>query len=257
VTGWRSVQAQTAEAPATQPQAEQVAADYNKKFNSYRDLRAEVLNLMGRAKQKIWLSSNFFTDGEIVTALFLAKYRKIDIRVLVDEKKATHYMSRVYDLKKNNMTVALQPQAFAFKSGSHILIDEEIFHANADLNYMQSRNQFALTRLSSAQWTQFVDAFNKAEANSPKIIVKPLPQVGREYRKQAKAIENFSSPSSSRTPSDVYHYGRKGLGKRKIPEGVVTKLPKATIYQKNQRQAVEKQLQGTGGASSAPSARGE
>src|SRR5262249_22068141 len=51
-------------------------------FDSFGKLRLEVLNLIGQSKTRIWLTTDYLTDGEIVSALFVARYRKLDVKVL-------------------------------------------------------------------------------------------------------------------------------------------------------------------------------
>jgi hypothetical protein len=81
-------------------------------FDSFSKMRFEVLNLVGAAKTRIWLVTDYLTDGEVVSALFLARYRKLDVKVLLGKKKAYSYMSRLGYLRQQNIPVYIKPNNF-------------------------------------------------------------------------------------------------------------------------------------------------
>src|SRR4051812_1521271 len=66
-----------------------------RRFESFSDLRNEVLDYISGATQRIWLVTPYLTDGEIVSALYVAQYRKLDVKVLLGRGKANSYMSRL------------------------------------------------------------------------------------------------------------------------------------------------------------------
>ena len=213
-----------------------------KDANNYGIVRTEVLNSIGGAKKRIWISTNFLTDGEIVSALFLAKYRRIDTKIMVENSKVNHYMSRVSDLKRNNVPVFLMPARFAYAKNTYILADDKGYFINADLNHTQTRAAYTITSMSLKESAEFASSFEKALSGSGTVVVKPLPLVGKPG---GRGRGHAYRPSAvSRRPNDgSYNYDTmSAVGSYKIPQGVNKRLPKDTIYQKKQRQTVQEQL---------------
>ena len=212
-------------------------APSSKTMNGYNLLRADVLNVIGGAKKRVWLSTNFLTDGEIVTALFLAKYRKIDTKVMVDASKVNHFMSRVADLKRNDIPVSVLPARFACAKNTCILVDDKAYQIDAELNHNQTRAAYTMTGLSSKESIAFADNYEKALGNSTTVSVKPLPMVGTAGGKGRTTVIGRSA-GTKRNSDGSYNYDGKPSGSR-IPPGIARKLPRDTIYQKRQRQAVQ------------------
>ena len=81
---------QTRAASSSQaPQSPQTSPSFvSRDFSEFTELRNQILNLMGLAQNRIVIVTDFLSDGEISTALFLAKYRKIQVRVFLGQKKA-------------------------------------------------------------------------------------------------------------------------------------------------------------------------
>ena len=64
-------------------------------FDSFASARSDLLSRIGGASKRIWISSNFLTDAEIVSSLYIAQYRKVQISVLIGKDKASHILSRL------------------------------------------------------------------------------------------------------------------------------------------------------------------
>ena len=57
-----------------------------KNTNNFEELREEVLQIISKSQKRIWLTSDFLTDGDIVTALYFAKVRKPHVFVLLGQR---------------------------------------------------------------------------------------------------------------------------------------------------------------------------
>ena len=242
------------------------AADQRQEFGDFSSLRTELLSKMGGASKRIWVVTDFLSDAEIVSSLFIAQYRKLDISVLLGKDRASHILSRLNYLKQVNISVSLRPKDFYAKYRSLILIDNQIFGLNAPLDYMSKSGRYSLELLTVEQAPDFENRFSEAAKlnNAPKMA--PLPQVGRPrpYSRYYKGSE--SSASVSQTPqkgtpskksdtsnaqgsagspghsqsaststnddgakgSSGYRYRSQG---NKAPEGIPTKLPRTTLRQ--------------------------
>lgn len=243
------------------------AADPKQEFTDFSGLRAELLSKIGGASKRIWLVTDFFSDAEIVSSLFIAQYRKLDISVLLGKDKASNILSRLNYLKQVNIPVSLRPKDFLPKYRTVMLIDNQIFGVNASLDHMNKSGRYTLELLTAEQGQDFENRFSEAAKlkNAPQMA--PLPQVGkprpnsRYYKgsessapvvqtppknKPSKQFETSSSANSaggspersdasSTTPNDdpakgasSYRYRSQG---RKAPEGIPTKLPRTTLRQ--------------------------
>lgn len=226
--------------PVEQPKAAQEAAyrsesSYKRQFMSFPGLRSEVLNLIGSAKERIWLSTNFLSDGEIVTALYVAKYRKLDVVTLLDRKQANNYMSRLDYLKRQNIPVFLKPERFPISFPTALIIDNNIYAINANLDFLTAARSFQIEGISESLAQTWGKAFESARAQAIPAVARPMPQVGRigvhrnYYRPSMDGTGSKGAPQYKEDGS--YNYDRSGSSRDKIPEGVAKKLPKETIYQ--------------------------
>lgn len=242
------------------------AADQRQEFSDFSSLRADVLSKIGGASKRIWVVTDFLSDAEIVSSLFIAQYRKLDISVLLGKDRASHILSRLNYLKQVNIPVSLRPKDFYAKYRSMILIDNQIFGINVSLDHMNKNGRYVLELLTTEQIPDFENRFSEAAKlkNAPQMA--PLPQVGRarpnsRYYKSSessasssqntpkstptKQIETSSAHSSASSPglSDAtaiapnedpakspsgYRYRSQ---RNKAPEGIPTKLPKTTLRQ--------------------------
>ena len=210
-----------------------------RQFMSFPGLRSEVLNLIGTAKERIWLSTNFLSDGEIVTALYVAKYRKLDVMTLLDRKQANNYLSRLDYLKRQNIPVFLKPDRFPISFPTALIIDNNVYAINANLDFLTPARSFQIEGISEALAVTWGKAFQSARTQAIPAVARPLPQVGR-----AGVHRNYYRPSMDNTVNrsipqykddGAYNYDRSGSSRDKIPEGVAKKLPKETIYQQRSR----------------------
>jgi len=233
-------------------------------FPDFPSLRTEVLTKFGSASKRILLATDFLTDAEIVSSLFIAQYRKVSISVLLGKDRATNILSRLNYLKQVNIPVALRPKEFYAKYPTILLIDNQLYAISISLDYMTRKSRSSLEPLGAEHLQDFELRFNEAAKlqNAPKMA--PLPQVGRarpnsRYYKSTESKGTAAPRSGSRSASDAestqsakpspyqsktssdgtsgenasYRYRS---GRQKAPEGIPTRLPKTTLRQELQRE---------------------
>jgi hypothetical protein len=244
-------------------------------FPDFPSLRTDVLAKFGSASKRIWLATDFLTDAEIVSSLFIAQYRKVNISVLLGKDRATNILSRLNYLKQVNIPVALRPKEFYAKHPTILLIDNQLYALSIPLDYMTRTSRSSLEPLGVELLQDFELRFNEAAKlqNAPKMA--PLPQVGRSrpnsrYYKitESKGTAPPSTPSQSNSAaprsgsssvsdmesaqpakpspyqSKTSNDGTSGQnasyryrsGRQKPPEGIPTRLPKTTLRQELQRE---------------------
>ncbi len=107
-------------------------------INRYEDFRDCLLQKISSAKRRVWLSTPYLTDGEVLASLHIARYRKLDVRVFLDKRKANAYMSRLRNLNAQNIPAFAQNQALSQEARTRLVADDESFQSNRDLNFMHN-----------------------------------------------------------------------------------------------------------------------
>jgi len=205
--------------------------------NSFADVRSEVLNLIGGAQRRIWLMSDFLSDGEIVSALYVAQYRKVEVQVLLGRAKSNAYMSRLNYLKAQNITVFLRPPQFQPNIPSAVLADDQLLLVNGELDFLARNRRFEIDAGPSPQVrTQFIENFAAAVQRALPASARPLPLVGRSRAASGEFRGKIQEPETSvevGDPADGFRYSRV---RQPPPAGVPTKLPRTTIWQERARE---------------------
>ncbi len=209
-------------------------------FVNFSELKNSVVSKISAANARVWLSTDFLTDGDVVGALHLAKYRRVDVQVLLGRSKANAYMSRLGFLKNQEIPTWLKPRNFMPTMQSAILSDNQLFLIDGDLDFMTHRHNFVLRNATPAQAQEFGAAFQSAVAEGLDVKPTPVPSVGRAGtsgrggkanvpktlpQNYQAAKPNASHPHVANGPADqTYKYRRDGHAR---PEGLPQKLPKA------------------------------
>lgn len=210
-------------------------AGQRKAFSSFADLRAEVLDVIGAATGRIWLVTDYLTDGETVSALYIAQYRKLDVKVLLGRGKANHYMSRLNYLKNQNIPVYLKPDGFKVPGGgaTAVIADGTLLTVDGELDFLAKYRKFNLAYGTAGEAQAAAQAFATAldmkvpaVPNATPLVGKPNPN-GSIYA--APPVANFSGTDTS----GAFRYDRKA---EKRPEGVADKLPRSPKWQQQPKQ---------------------
>ena len=245
--------------------AENTAGGTDKKseFTEFSGLRSEILTMIGGATKKIWITTDFLTDGEIVSSLYIAQYRKVQINILLGRERATNILSRLSYLKQVNIPVALRPRGFYPASPTMMLIDDKLFSINSNLDYMAKLQRLRITQVTAEEATSYETSFEAAINNNTAPDARPLPQVGhaggRKTRSrqgngsnnpiQTNTIGGDKTENPTSTPSGEASHDAPAAGtlsadgayryrpvKDRPINGIPTKLPRNTIIQDRQRE---------------------
>lgn len=212
-------------------------------ISGFSELRRNVLNYISSAKARVWLATDYLTDGEIVAALYVAQYRKLNVKVLLNKKRANSYMSRLRYLKRQKISVFIKPRNFPSKYPTLLIIDNSSYEISGNLNFLDKRKQFKIINNGANKIYTFSKAFNEAILKGPVPRPRAVPLVGRAKHKpngmpiSATRKYRIYSPSKKsnndmKKASDVYNYD---LSSRQVrpPKGMPKVLPKKPIYERN------------------------
>ena len=208
-------------------------------------MRNAVLDAMAGATKRIWLNTDNLTDGEIVSALYVAQYRKLDVMVLLGRGKANNYMSRLNYLKNQNIPVYLKPDSFKTPKPTALLCDDRLLYLDGELDFMAKVKKFTLEQPAADEKERFLVAFAGAANLKMPAVARAMPLVGRanqqNLRTSSSSGATVSSPASGgrylpqTTPSynktdgsGAYTYDRR---RDPRPDGVPANLPKSLKWQ--------------------------
>lgn len=217
-------------------------------YSSFSELKISVVNKISAATQRVWLATDFLSDGDIVSAIHLARYRKVDVQVLLGRARANAYMSRLGALKNQNIPTMLKPPGFSPTGQSAILSDNQLYLIDGELDFMTHRRNFVLRTGTKGESEEFASAFQAAVNERLDVTPSPVPAVGRKTKNPqwgkayvpAPASTGGGKPENRQNPArnasaarpepenidgQPYRYQRGSKDSR--PEGIPNKLPKA------------------------------
>ncbi len=210
-------------------------------FDRFSSFRYRVLELIGGAQKDVTLITEFLSDGEIVTALYLAKYRGLDIKVYLGSAKSNHPMSRLNYLNNQRIKAYLIPSDFPSQKGSLLYVDGALFTSPNDMDSRSPMKVFKLTPVQGVELQALLKTYQSLLIMPKEAIAGPPPQVGRAHTKGYYYVPEpeplINMPLGSQIKNDTssgessYNYNRHTINQRKAPDGVPVKLPNQTVKQ--------------------------
>ena len=165
------------------------------RFASFEQLRDVLVAKITRAKQRVWLISSFMSDYDISLALYLAAFRKIDVRVVLGQEQLRGMLSQYGYLRAQQIMVRVTTGI-----GKTVLIcDNRMYRLNSNLDFLSERRDLVLRR-----------------------VAKP------DIEGYALALGVVDSP----VHGQVYDYSRK---RHQRPEYISGRLPQRTIRTLNKK----------------------
>jgi len=174
-------------------------------FPDFSSLRAELLSKIGGATKRVFLCTDFLTDADIVSSLYIAQYRKVDIKVLLGRDNASNIMSRLNYLQQVNIQTSLRPREFHPSLNTMVLIDDRLLTINVNLDYMTKAKNLLITTRPGTDIASLEAAFHQAMSGQVAPQPKPLPKVGRPHPSTKKPIaaEPRGTPISTGSVPDT------------------------------------------------------
>lgn len=165
------------------------------RFDNFVKLRDSIIDKIANSKKMVWLISSFMSDYDISLALYIAAFRKVDVRVVLGRERLQSPLSQYRYLKAQKIAVR-----FTSGIGATVLIcDQRMYRFNGDLDFLTERRVFVLREVAKPDIHRYALALG----------VTTLPVHGR-----------------------VYDYSRKV---HRRPDYISGSLPKKTIQSLNQK----------------------
>ncbi|MBP9708807.1 MAG: hypothetical protein KBD78_14305 [Oligoflexales bacterium] len=228
-----------------------IAYSQARRFSDYAQLKQALLAELAAAKERIWIASAYMNDGDVASAIYVAKYRKLNVQVLLHPARANSYMSSLRFFKKNNIAVFLQPKSFKTPASSSWLVDKSLITVDGDLDFLAPRRSYNLNKQNGAPASLFEKDFLTAleakqnahltsinSVSRPKGIATPLaaPKTRSTSQQQLPLVRKSASPQvAPLTPAEQrfksaahqpFVYSMRGQSR---PEHISDKLPSQTI----------------------------
>ena len=165
------------------------------RFASFEQLRDVLVAKIARAKQRVWLISPFMSDYDISLALYVALFRKIDVRVVLGQERLRSMLSQYGYLRAQQIMV----RATTGIGKTVLICDNRMYRLNSDLDFLSERRDLVLRR-----------------------VTKP------DIEGYALALGVVASPVHGK----VYDYSRK---RHQRPEYISGYLPQRTIRTLNKK----------------------
>jgi hypothetical protein len=202
-------------------------------FENFAGLRNYLLNAIGAATQKVWVATTYLTDGEIVSALYIAQYRKLQVQVLLGQSQARSYMSRLNYLKAQQVPVYLWPTSFKFGQPTGLLVDNKLYLVDSDLNSLDRNRRYQVTEADARTLEAFTAGFVSGMDAKIPAVPAPVPLVGTaKVRGGSYRPPMLTRPAKTYSPEEIegsYEYNNV----RKSPDpDIPLKLPDQTIQEK-------------------------
>ncbi len=207
------------------PQKPQTAPEVvQKSLSTYAALRTELLALISKAQQRVWLFTDYLTDGEIASALFLAKYRNVDVQVILGKEKANAYLSRIHTLKKND-TPVFAPSEFRLGHPSGLLVDDQLYVIDSELDFRAKNTSFALLAARPTDANVFAQRFA--------VVTGRPPEMNRAIWSKARSAPPASSnPDYQGEKNGVYNYN-KSTTVNELRPNIPKSLPRQPKFKRN------------------------
>lgn len=242
-----SAAAQTASLDLEAPQAPAPTPGFSiRTAANYDDLRHTIRELIASSKRRVWLLTDFLSDGDLANALFLSKQRKLDVKVFFGRDKLNAPSSRLSYLKGQGLQVYIRP-THGFNAPSLLFVDQKLYTVNRELNGSQRFGKFQIVQASPEEVRSFV-LWLRGVMEFPEVAV---PRYTPRMRGTKEPFQGDSEGS--------YNYDRGG-GYRKAPDGISRELPKVLRWKKIQQERDAKEspepLEGAEGPPNANAADG-
>lgn len=196
---------------------------------TYLPYKKRLLEIMGTAKERVVLGSSLLADSEVVSFLYLAKYRGLKVTVILDPRYARARTSRLPYLRKNQIPTMIHSLARLPLQQDFLKVDMHSYSLTGFLapQFVGKR------RYEIYKEPIYVDAKLDAMLAALKA---PKPRV--PFRdKGRRGGRRLALPSGGETiPAEGYNYNY-GARQTKAPPGMATALPRRTIADKAARGA--------------------
>lgn len=221
----------------------QVSIARAESYNSYSDAKSKIQELIGNAQKSIFLRSKLLTDGDVVMSLYIAKYRGIETKVILERQASSVYLSRYRDLMRQGIPTMLKDSGWR-QSPTSLVVDGKLYEMTTPLDYRIAARSFEVSEGTDANLDLMLkdfsipDSFRIAppEKLPPPRLQKKSPVNSRVTGEKdgtlvgTTTVEVPASELPEGNPNKPVGYRFK-TERSPPPPGVELKLPRKTKWQ--------------------------
>lgn len=173
----------------------------SKRYGDFSSLRRDILAMMAGAERRVWLISEFISDYDVSLALYVAKFRKLDVRVVLGRERLDTSLSQYRYLYRHRIPVKV---VSGLRQTTILICDDRMFQLNSDLDFLTARKSFLFHAVAKPQIGKFAQVMgvNKDSWLGP----------GRTYDYSRK-VHKRPGYISNRLPKKTIHSLRDKLPK--------------------------------------------
>lgn len=124
----------------------------DRKFNTFAGLRDALLTEIAAAKRRVWLISEFVSDHDVALSLYLAKFRKLDVQVILGQERLAGFLSQHRYLASHRVPVKVVAGVYR---PTLLVCDKKVWRIDSDLDFLSNQRTFVISRVQAKYLKQF------------------------------------------------------------------------------------------------------
>ena len=212
----------------------------SKQYQNYEELQTALLNRISGAQRNVFVAGRKLHDNAIASALFLAKYRGVEVSVYLDPADVELFKRTTRFLKEHSLPVLQLKSGMIADGMSLVLVDNELIRIPGYLSDRGTKKTYLVSyRLKPKEQPRkvFLDVIRaNDQPTQARTQVKETVSKGGKEAKIAK--------KSGR--ARVYNYDRVKTPKK--PENLQRGLPEEPIWRVRDQQGSGEEIPAVDGA---------
>lgn len=141
----------------------------DRKFNDFDGLRDALLTEIAAAKRRVWLISEFVSDHDIALSLYIAKFRKLDVQVILGRERLTGFLSQHRYLASHQVPIKVMAGVYR---PTLLVCDRKVLRINSDLDLLSEQRSFTMSRVQAKHFKQFDSLIEKASDAASLLLLR-------------------------------------------------------------------------------------
>ena len=139
----------------------------DRKFDNFEGLRDALLTEIGAAKRRVWLISEFVSDHDIALSLYIAKFRKLDVQVILGQERLAGFLSQHRYLASHQVPIKVMAGVYR---PTLLVCDNRVLRINSDLDLFNEQRSFVLSKMQAKHFKQ-LDSWIKKASDATSLLL--------------------------------------------------------------------------------------
>ena len=186
------------------------------KFSDYSSYKQHLLSAMASAKDKVWIATRSFSDGDFSTAFYLAKYKHLKTKIFLSLEKQRQHISQSTWIQIANIETQSMDEVFFKNWATILLVDQSLYFANHSLDLPIGDFDYEVVKNTQKDTVEEFTRFLAKYKNGGLKKVDPLQQQRLFTQSDPDELKKLRSRNPKKT------------SRKKLP----SRLPQVTKWQK-------------------------